>query len=339
MTVFDTITNIVSEFSPDPLERQGPPLVEPLLRMRDPFSGFFIELRWNQDNHLQTQIPTVDEGQLRRSRLECQHYMSNVCVLLWFFHDYLERCRNLSSQSKTDENDPQARLLDVQSYLLPINVDKLLGDVRSFLDSIYRLTLVFTPPEVVKAIPNKAQESFGRWADRKEAGTLTKFEPPLALLEELIPWGQTVRKMRDDYIHRGKDSIAMPRFGPQHDQAQVYFDLHGFSKRPNNRSLPDALYATDNPNDLLDLELLVLYISLPSFALQHALGRWLREHHSQTLSEWKPMGDSCSSGGGGISALGAMLMRRPEVLDLDLYRFRVPTFKREAESSDAPSSA
>lgn len=255
--------------------------------------------------------------------LECHHYMDNVCVLLWFFYNYLERCRNITSQDESETNGLEARLLDVQAYLLPINVDKLLGDVRSFLDSIYALMLVFTPPEVLVTLSNKARESFGKFAERKETGKLPKLAPPLTLLEEVVPWGQTARKMRDDYIHRGKSSIAIPRFGPQDGKAQVYFDLHGFSNRPGRRDLPNALYATDNPNDLLDLELLVLYIAVPVFALQQALGESLREHYAQSLSEWKPLNSGSSAGGGGISALGVMLSRRLEVLDAELYRFRL----------------
>jgi hypothetical protein len=223
--------------------------------------------------------------------------------------------------------EERAHLLEMQAYLLPLQVDKLLGDVRSFLDSIYGLMLVFTPPVV--HLTSKARDSFGKFADRHDLNKLPTLAPPLTLLEELVPWGQTVRRMRDNYIHHGKDSIAMPRFGSQNGEAQVYFDLHGFSKRPGIRDLPDVLYATDNPNNLLDLELFVLYIVLPVFALRHVLGDTLRIHYSQAFSEWKSLGDGAASCGGGISALGAMVQRRPEALDAQIYRFQYakPTAK------------
>jgi hypothetical protein len=278
--------------------------------------------------------------------------MSNICVLLWFFHDYLERCRRVSAHRRnrsrlarlvatlparsrpirhfTNYLSRWSRrdefLLDAQSYLLPIQVDKLLGDVRSFLSSIYQVAQVFTPPGYLVKVPKneRFRESFGPFADRYEEGKLPPLVWPLTLLEELVPWGQTVRSLRDNYVHHGKSSIAMPRFEVPKGAAQVYFDLHGFSKRPGQRDLPDALYATDNPNDLLDLELLVLYIVVPVFALRHALGEPLQEHHSRGLSGWKPMGGSPLAGGGGISALGVMLQRRLEVVDTELYRFRRP---------------
>lgn len=205
--MFASICNAISYlpdgFSPDSVEQEGSLLVAPSLRLRNPLDGFLLELQWNRDNHLKSQNPDLDDNTLRHAVRECNHYTSNICVLLWFFHDYLDRCGRVQPHHEPNGHEQSEHLLDAQSYLLPIQVDKLLGDVRSFLDSAYRLARVFSSAEALSKLPQKKrfQESFGAFADRCEQSDPLPLVPPLTLLKELVPWGQTVRKMRDDYIH------------------------------------------------------------------------------------------------------------------------------------------
>jgi hypothetical protein len=147
-----------------------------------------------------------------------------------------------------------------------------MSDARSYLDALYRLVLLYYPDIDTKIIPKKRQKTFGSFADWYVAhGSRHKFQEPLSLLCQLIPWGRTVRGLRNNYIHHAHKGLVY--FGEKEKEA--YFEINfgiGWSLSNRQRRLPDVFYVRNNPNNLIYLRKLIVYVIAPVCALDQALG-------------------------------------------------------------------
>jgi hypothetical protein len=89
-------------------------------------------------------------------------------------------------------------------------------------------------------IPGRKQKSFGKFAEWAAQERDKTFDPPISFMMELVPWGLTIRRVRDDYIHRGRE--ALPFWGS--DDVFFYPYLSPRKVSP----MPDPFYRSESPS-------------------------------------------------------------------------------------------
>jgi hypothetical protein len=294
-TVLGAIENLLSEFTPNPIP------VDSRVKLDDPFTGAFNDLRLNVAGELNDK--TLKETFFRYQ--EERHYSDNITVLLYYFLYYL----NNYSQDEHVRWDFYSRLT--------LDLEKLLVDIRSFLDAVYRLTLLYS--KEAASISKEKRGSFGSfatWVDKNNVN----FGPPLSFMKELVPWGLTVRKVRDDYVHYGHE--AAPFWGAD----DVYFNPYGY-ERPVRR-MPELFYPPEHPDKMrtdpdkpIYLRKFIVYLVAPVVATELVLGRYFDQLFASGKDYWLRHGEGYPfRATPEIQSLFDFLDQNREVLDDQIYR-------------------
>jgi hypothetical protein len=293
-TILNTIGQLLKEFTPNPIPFDSP------IKLDDPLSGAFEELRLNTERD-KRDVRTKEA--LSRYR-EVRHYSNNISTLLYYFLYYL---RNYQA-------DKQVKW-DFYSRLT-LDLEKLLADTRSYLDSILNLVLPFS--EDASAIPNKRKTSYGKFAEWS-AQNRPKLNPPLSFMIELVPWGLTIRQIRDDYIHRGHE--AQPFWATD----EVYFNPYAWDR--GLRRMPELFYPAEHPNRMradpdkpLYLRKFIVYAVAPIFASEIVIGRYFDELFASTYNPWHrhSVGFPFRTGEH-IESLHNFIVENKEVLEPEIY--------------------
>lgn len=267
-TVLDTIANLLAEFTPNPI-----PPIDSQVKLDDPFIHAFHLLGQVDVNKSDTTIK-----QAFRLYAEERHYSHNISTLLYYFLYYLKHYR-----------DDECVQWDFSSRLT-LDVEQLVTNTRSFLDTTHKLALLFSDEESL--VRGKKRESFGKFAEWTKRDNMS-FHRPLSFFCELIPWGLTIRNVRDDYIHRGQESE------PYWNREEVYF--YPYTSNRKVRSMPDLFYGSRLPlspvSDVIKpiyLRKFVVYVVAPVFALELTLGRYLIAIFNSRYGPWPEYEYGCS---------------------------------------------
>lgn len=294
--VLDRIENLLTEFTPNSI-----PFPNERIKLDDPFMDAFDHLRLN--------VGEDKRGWREREALvryrEARHYSNNIWTLLYFFLHYL---RNYA-HDKHVHADFYSRLT--------LDLEKLLTDTRSFLDSMLKLTLLYT--EDAAAVKGDKRKSFGKFATWAEKNEVT-FAPPLSYLRELTSWGLTIREVRDDYVHRGQE--AQPFWG----EDDVYFNPYTHDR--GVRRLPALFYPPEHPNRMrtdpdvpVYLRKFIVYVVAPVLALEQTLGRYFDDLFAASYDPWPRHGIGHPyRTGPHIQALFDFIEQNRDVIDPEIYR-------------------
>jgi hypothetical protein len=210
--------------------------------------------------HRAGRMDQPDQESSRRFR-EADHYALNVSLLF-----------NFILMEATPDNGRFAQV-DYTMYRLRIDLEKVLSDIRSFLDSLYQAILPYQRDR--QRIPGKRSRSFGKFLDWLEDNP-QNFEPPMALMIEISEWAQTIRKLRDNYIHSGHEALVFV--------AEPMAMILHLARHPAARVWPEGFYVPQNQNNLLRLDKFLTYLTSPINALEHSLG----EYFTQRLVDIDP---------------------------------------------------
>jgi hypothetical protein len=296
-TVLSTIANLLGEFTPNPIPI--PPL-DSKVKLDDPFIHAFNLLQ-------QTEEDKADPPMKQAFRLysEERHYSHNISTLLYYFLYYFRHYR-----------DDEWVQWDFHSRLT-LDVEQLVTNTRSFLDSTFKLALLFS--DNAPLVRGKKRESFGKFAEWATRDNLS-FRPPLSFLSEVIPWGLTIRRVRDDYIHRGQESE------PYWDSDEVYF--YPYISHRKVRPMPDIFYGSHPPQSSMSdaikpiyLRKFLVYVVAPVFAVELLLGRYLTELFRSRYGPWSFHEEGCPfSAGPNIQALYELVCQNRACLESEIYK-------------------
>jgi len=294
-SVFDEIADLPKRFTLSDIQTWRPE--EERMTLDDPTTDVCLDLRWN----IQDGIATDDRehSALHWARI-AEHYFDNVILLLAFVLDDLQEYR----EGKKREWPERLRL--------PLDLDKMLTDIRALLDAIYCLALLYQSD--AGRVPGTRQHSFGQFSDWYEAKSPGAFAPPLGLLVEVMPWAQDIRTLRDGYVHRGHESLVF------YGDTELYIDPSAHRPPPRQRVLPDFFYEPSNPNNLIIVEKFLVFIVAPVLAVRRMLGDCF---HStlQTLPRWRHLGIGMPyKQGPGIFRMREWLNRNTDVLDPEVFK-------------------
>ena len=262
----------------------------------DPLMGVGSDLRLN----IETGVATSDRE--RRALIRCRvahNYFDNVTLLLAFIlndlQDYREGNRNVWPER----------------LRLPLDLEKLLSDTRSMLDSLYSLVLLYQPAEI--SISRAKRESFGKFSDWYDRDAPGPFAPPLDHLVEIIPWAQDIRSLRDGYVHHGHESLVF------YGDTELYLDPLAHRPPPRARIMPDRFYEPTNPNNLIVVEKFLAYIVAPVLAVRRQIGNSLHALLEE-LAGWKHYGIGMPyQQGPGVVRMRDWVNRNTEALDPTLF--------------------
>ena len=293
-TVLGTITNLAAEFTPNPIP------IESHVKLDDPFIHAFDLLR-----QVEEVKRDVTLGQAFHLYSEERHYSLNIATLLYYFLYYLNNYRN----DKSVRWDFYSRLT--------LDVELLLTNTRSFLDSIYKLALLFS--DEASRVPRNRQKSFGRFTEWIKENNIS-FDQPLSFMTELAPWGLTIRSVRDDYIHRGYEAE------PFWDRDEVYFYPYLSDRKIS--PMPDCFYRVDSPSPSMTASLkpiylrkFVVYTAVPVIAAELVLGRFLIELFSARYGPWASYDYGCPfKANPSIQALYNLILQNKECLERAIYQ-------------------
>jgi hypothetical protein len=290
-TVLSTITSLVKEFTPNHMP------TESSVKLDDTFIHAFDLLQGVKHDERDTTIK-----QALRLYSEERHYSLNIATLLCYFHYYLNNYR----QDEHVQWDFHSRLT--------LDVEQLVTNVRSFLDATYRLALLFS--DEAMEVRGKKRESFGKFAEWSTRTNIA-FARPLSFLTEVIPWGLTIRRVRDDYIHRGLEAE------PFWDHNDVYFYPYLFHR--NVRPMPDSFYCSNHSGvgslKPIYLRKFVVYAAAPVIALELVLGRYLTELFTARYGPWPSYDYGCPfSANLSTQALYDLILQNTECLEGSLYQ-------------------
>jgi len=259
--VLDRIDGLLASFRPSHLGfgQHGP---DAPVMFEQRTSAAFYWLGWKME---QSQVL-----EMKRIYQRVDHYYSNFFSLLSFIlDDVAEASRGGVRQTLLGER-------------IRIDMEKILTDTRSYLDAVYQLVLFLQPPDDIDmAIPKRRRDSFGVFAESYDPNE-HRFQPPLSLLCELVPWGLSIRKLRDNYIHNAHQGLVF------YGDGELYFDVNlrrRLTGKPVLRTLPNEFYVKDNPNNLIYLEKLIVYSTVPVCALDQALGHYLAADLQTTIED------------------------------------------------------
>jgi len=293
-TVLGKIATLAEAFTPNPIP------IDSQVKLDDPFIGAFDLLR-----HIEEDKRDVNIKRALYLYSEERHYSLNISTLLYYFLYYLSNYR-----------DDERVQWDFFSRLT-LDIEQLLANTRSFLDSTYQLALLFSNERSL--IPVRRQKSFGRFAEWAQ-GNNQPLDPPLSFMNELVPWGLTIRKVRDDYIHRGRE--ALPFWGSD----DVFF--YPYVSVREVRPMPDAFYGSESTLKTAEgiikpiyLRKFIVYAVAPVFALEQVLGRYLKDIFISKYGPWPLHEFGCPfSANPSIQALYELVRQNKECLEREIYR-------------------
>lgn len=293
-TVLGTISNLVDEFTRNPIP------IDSRVKLDDPFLHAFDLLR----NVAEDKRDWTSKKAFRLYSEE-RHYSHNISTLLCYFLYYLNNYR----EDKHVQWDFYSRLT--------LDVEQLLANTRSFLDSTYKLALLFS--DEAPLVTGKKRESFGQFAEWSQK-KLTPFSPPLSFISELVPWGLTIRRVRDDYIHRGYE--AEPLLG----RDEVYFYPYLFDRKVS--PMPDLFYRSEplssSPTEIIKpiyLRKFVVYTAAPVIAAELVLGRYFSDLFSSRYGPWPSNEYGCPfRASPDIQALYELICENKECLEGEIYK-------------------
>lgn len=294
-TVLGTIANFVEAFTPNPI----PPLGSKV-KLDNPFIAAFDRLRQMGEDKRDA---TIERAFYLYT--EERHYSHNISTLLYYFLYYLSNYR----KDEYVQWDFDSRLT--------LDIEQLLTNTRSFLDSTYQMALLFS--DEGSRIPGRKQKSFGKFAEWAAQERDKTFAPPISFMRELVPWGLTVRRVRDDYIHRGHE--AWPFWGSD----DVFFYPYVSPRKVS--PMPDLFYRSESPSQTSDkinkpiyLRKFIVYVVAPVFAVEQVLGRYLNELFSSKYgpSSLNELGFPFSADPN-IQALYELMSENRECLGREVY--------------------
>jgi hypothetical protein len=161
------------------------------------------------------------------------HYYSNMLPLLMFIVDMMDEYR-------------RSRKFDARDFIrITLDIEKLFSDVRSFLDALYKWLICYQADSQIRGKKRESADKFADWFERCKPNLAC----PASIFSEIVAWLLTVRALRDGYMHHGQESSVFLGDG------EPYFEPRLRWGRVAERSLPDAFYVKDNPNNLVYLEL------------------------------------------------------------------------------------
>jgi len=151
-------------------------------------------------------------------------------------------------------------------------------------------------------------------------GDNRSFDSPLSFMSELVPWGLTIRKVRDDYVHRGRE--PWPLWGSE----DVFF--YPYLAGRNVSPMPDLFYGSESRLQTADstikpiyLRKFIVYSVAPIFALEQVLGRYLNELFSSKYGPWPLHDFGCPfSANPSIQALYDLVRQNRDSLERDIYK-------------------
>jgi hypothetical protein len=157
--------------------------------------------------------------------------------------------------------------------------------------------------------------SFGKFAEWALRNNVS-FTRPLSFLTELIPWGLTIRRVRDDYIHRGLEAE------PFWDRDDVYF--YPYLLNQNVRPMPDSFYC---PKQFgvgsikpIYLKKFVVYVVAPVIATEMVFGRYLIELFSTKYGPWSAHDYECPfNANPSIQGLYDLVLQNQDCLAREIY--------------------
>jgi hypothetical protein len=293
--VLSTIGNLVAEFTPNPIHP-----FDSQVKLDDPFIHAFDLLRQVDEDKSGTTIKRAFQ-----LYAEERHYSHNISTLLYYFLYYSRHYR-----------DDERIQWDFHSRLT-LDVEQLVTNTRSFLDSTYKLALLFSDESSL--VPGTRQKSFGKFAEWQKKNDIA-FRPPLSFLSELIPWGLTIRNVRNDYIHRGQESE------PYWNREEVYF--YPYTSARKVRPMPALFYGSPTPRSPISdsikpiyLRKFVVYVVAPVFALELLLGHYLIDLFRSRYGPWPQHEYGCSfSAGSNIQSLYELVCQNKECLESEIYK-------------------
>jgi hypothetical protein len=295
--LFDEILELPKRFRLNDIQAWRP--AEERTLFEDPMRGLCLDLQRNV--HEGTVTGERERSALHWARI-ADHYFEYVILLLAFVLGDLQEYRRGNKREWPD------------CLRLPLDLDKLLSDIRAMLDALYCLSLLYQPD--AGRIPSSRQHSFGQFSDWYEAKSPGAFPPPLGLLVEAMPWAQDIRTLRDGYVHRGHESLVF------YGDTELYLDPSAHRSPPKARVLPDLFYDPSNPNNLIIIEKFLVFIVAPVLALRRMLGDTLQVA-LQPLPGWRRLGIGMPfKQGPGICRMLEWLQRNTDVLDPVVFKER-----------------
>lgn len=236
------------------------------------------------------------------------HYYSNILPLLMFIVDMLDEYR-------------RSRKFDARDFVrIRLDIEKLFSDIRSLLDALYKWLICYQPDSQIRG---KKRESAGKFADWFDShNPPPPLDPPASIFSEVVPWLQTVRALRDGYMHHGQESSVFLGDG------ELYFVPRLRWGRVAERSMPDVFYVQDNPNNLVYLERFLVYLVAPVFALRNALGGYFGERFAEQYPELTNVLPAVL----GFTELAKLFLRNQDILHSNIYR------RKYFAKSENPSS-
>jgi hypothetical protein len=294
-TVLGTITNFVEAFTPNPITPLGSKV-----KLDDPFIAAFDLLHKITDDKKDALIK-----QALYFYAEERHYSHNISTLLYYFLYYLKNYR----EDEHVQWDFGSRLT--------LDIEQLLTNVRSFLDSTYQIALLFSNDR--SGIPNRRQKSFGKFAEWAIQCNDKHFDRPLGFMSEVVPWGLTIRTIRDDYIHRGRE--AWPLWGADDAFFYPYLSHRKVSRMPDRFYRSESRSRTeDEMNSPIYVRKFIVYAVVPVFAIEQVLGRYLYNFFTSTFGP-EPLHEFGFpfSADPNIQALYELVCQNLECLDREIY--------------------
>ena len=236
--------------------------------LETPLGAISLAMRTNRDAKTHEQ-----DNKIARWASGAEHHFGNILTVVDFVLQDCQEYRN-----KTSKDVPKRQRLS-------LDLERLLIDTRSFLDFLLRLVLAIKPDNK-GIITGKRAESYGRFAEfcTKAQGPID-LSRPLQLLREVTPWGLDVRKLRDGYIHHGH-RVYRVSYGDK----EYCIDLH-FHRRlvsyPPPRAMPDLFYDASNPNNIIVVDVLLVYLIGPAIAIRNVVGACLYAELKAMRPHWR----------------------------------------------------
>lgn len=234
---------------PDSFEDEG---IDPVGNQRfgyyDQLDGAFTAVYWFARNG-----GTVNKSEQDAMRFyrESEHYLLNISIL-----------RRLIDEQARNNGEKQ---IYAASERLRLDFEMLLSNIRSYLDSVIKMAAPYANPD--DKIPTGKFKSFGKFAVWVEHEN-PKLTPPINYFQELVPWGLTLRKLRDDLLHHARRIMVFGVGGG------IWLNPDSNSSPEERVIMPEEFYVKDHANKLIDLQKFMVYLVTPAFALKNVLGEF-----------------------------------------------------------------
>ena len=253
-------------------------------------------------NHLDGTVSKREVLALKSIR-KAQHYSGNISWLLCFVLEKLQEYREKRTSG------------GVRSVRVALDLEKLLSDVRSFLDELYQVIIQFQTDR--NKIPSKRRKSYGQFCEWFLEADKPEFESPLSILCEAVPWALDIRWLRDGYTHKGHESLIF------YGDDELYLDPNSHRTPPRQKELPSLFYESGNAANILSIEKYLIFIIAPVLAIEHTIGEKLQSILNSEVQGWKHIGIGIPLGRGPeVFMMREWIMRNQDALDPSIYEKR-----------------